>query len=69
MNGMNMTPEAVADSSLTHLARRAHVCVPGAVNKVLYVLLARLPRPLVRRVVGVGAKRGAAATRQRETRT
>ena len=66
---MWMTPEAVADSSLAHLARRAHVCVPGTVNKFLYVLLARLPRSLVRRVVGVGAKRGWAATRQSETRT
>jgi uncharacterized protein len=66
---MWMSPEAVAAASVAHLARRAHVCVPGAANKLLYVLLDRLPRPLVRRIVGVGAKRGWAATRQRETRT
>jgi short-subunit dehydrogenase len=63
------TPEAVADASIKHIARRTHVCVPGTANKLLYLLLGRLPRPLVRRIVGVGAKRGWAAKRQRETRS
>jgi hypothetical protein len=65
---MWMTPEAVAKASIDHLDARAHVCVPGALNKILYLLLPRLPRSLVRRAVGVGAKRGWAATRQKETR-
>lgn len=61
-----MTPEAVVDASLAALRRGTLVCVPGAVNRVLTVLLRVLPRRLVRRLTGAGAKQGWASTSLRD---
>jgi len=57
-----MEAEAVADASLTALRRGRLVCVPGTVNRILSMLLRVLPRRLMRRLTGAGAKQGWAST-------
>jgi short-subunit dehydrogenase len=57
-----MEAPAVADASLAALRRGTLVCIPGAVNRVLTTLLRALPRRLMRRLAGAGAKRGWAST-------
>ncbi|MDX2166751.1 MAG: SDR family oxidoreductase [Deltaproteobacteria bacterium] len=52
-----MSAEAVVDAALRGLARGDAVCVPGAANWVVSNLVSALPRGLVRRAIGLGAKR------------
>jgi short-subunit dehydrogenase len=52
-----MSAEAVVDAALRGLTRGETVCVPGAANWLVSNLVSALPRTLVRRVVGVGARR------------
>ena len=61
-----MDAAAVADASLTALRRGTLVCVPGAVNRALTTLLRVLPRRLMRRLTGAGAKQGWASTSLRD---
>jgi short-subunit dehydrogenase len=52
-----MSAEAVVDAALRGLARGDTVCVPGTANWLVSNIVSALPRALVRRAVGVGAKR------------
>lgn len=60
-----MAPEAVVDASLAALRSGSAVCVPGVANRAVAAALRILPRRLVRRVVGAGAKRAWARERRR----
>ena len=63
-----MTPEAVVAASLQALRRDRVLCVPGVGNRVLVTILSGLPRRWARRLTGVGAKRGWAASAIRRER-
>jgi hypothetical protein len=52
-----MTAEAVVDSSLAALRRGEVVCVPGLGNRLLATAATAMPRAVVRRIVGAGARR------------
>ena len=52
-----MSPEAVVDAALAGLQRGDVVCVPGTANWLMSSAVSAMPRALVRRVVGAGAKR------------
>lgn len=60
-----MTAPQVVEASLAALRRGKVVCVPGFTNRIVAAMLRSLPRRLVRRAGGVGAKRGWAAQRRR----
>lgn len=57
-----MAPETVVDASLAALRRGTLICVPGGANRTLVTLLRLLPRRLMRRLTGAGAKQGWAST-------
>jgi len=52
-----MSAEAVVDAALTGLRRGDVVCVPGTANWLVSGAVAALPRALVRRAIGGGARR------------
>jgi len=57
----------VAEASLAALRRGKLVCIPGTANRLVAATLRLLPRRLVSRAGGVGAKRGWAARRRHLT--
>jgi short-subunit dehydrogenase len=52
-----MSADAVVDASLAGLRRGEVVCIPGFGNRVLANAVGAVPRPLVRRIMGIGASR------------
>jgi short-subunit dehydrogenase len=52
-----MSAESVVDASLAGLQRGDVVCIPGFGNRVLANAVSAVPRPLVRRIMGIGASR------------
>jgi len=62
-----MSAADVAEASLAALRRGKLVCIPGTANRLVAATLRLLPRRLVRRAGGVGAKRGWAARRRHLT--
>jgi short-subunit dehydrogenase len=52
-----MSADSVVDASLAGLKRGDVVCIPGFGNRVLANAVGAVPRPLVRRIMGIGASR------------
>ena len=52
-----MSPDAVAEASLSALRRGELICIPGLANRALMTLTSALPRSITRRVFGTLSKR------------